>query len=871
TQMSNSGHDGASTGHAGMAPSGEPYVRPRSASRMSTANEIPLESTPRPRSNKQAKSSAHISTAQSEASRPSSRGSIAASSVGSKAGGSVKDAGGETGHFAHGDEGPVAGEEIPEVVYMGDGTYTEANTGTIGIKVPTENQGPGYRHTAELIGSIGVGQPPQVPRPIPTLAPPIQIVRPTVVQPVPLHAPRPDLPVDKTGDKEKNKQDRHDEPSPGAEAKARQRSRQHASSRTPGVDEPAQGNDQPGPSIVRIPPGTEPRIQLIGVTGNKETEGKHKNTRGETHPQGTIDPLEQTRLDYELIGTIGKNRERLAALLEYEEAMGNGGREAQILFANLNREPPEELAKDKGKGPTTPKNKARGRATLGVSMNQLEGERKPTHTPAPNTVTSKNRGLPTGGYLYDRLANPSKEATAAGGNPSDSSDSSSSSDSDGDDFSNMNSRELAKYIKKLKKKKKEEKEKEKLRKLQLSGFKMKLPTTYDGSNNFDMFEQFVYEVETWREDTGFEDHEAVRHIKSFLKDKAANFYMLHVAPDATQYTLTLVFQGLFDYCFPPDSQAQIRREFNNLTQSDRSIRDFYRELCKIQRRLADINDTAVAVRMWEGAHSYIRVEWARNGYSAEHNSPEELEESGIRFENAETIRRDEENRSNDRRVTFEDTESEYYTSNEEENNEEENREDGDTEHSPSENKMDIGYKEYPKKEKVPRLSPEEFAEYRATGKCFFCYEIGHIARDCPKRSFARNKGISSSAVSFARIHTLEAAAEAARSVYSVAFNFEPTKELQKQFINNDFIPGTYKNKQSGTIRAPREEMRDEKGLLDPEVLSAEICKHVTGPDLRLLLVADAAAGAGSAEMIEIQSSISSTSDNRKGGDLTLKE
>ncbi|KAF8756656.1 hypothetical protein RHS01_04235 [Rhizoctonia solani] len=313
--------------------------------------------------------------------------------------------------------------------------------------------------------------------------------------------------------------------------------------------------------------------------------------------------------------------------------MGNGGREARILFANTNTEMPVQ-AKEKGKEPITPKNKSRVQATLGLPMSQLEGERKYTHTPAPNTVTAKNRGLPTGGYLHDRLTNPTKELVAADGNPSDSSESSSSSDSD-DDFNNMSPHKLAKYIKKLKKKNKERKEKEKLRKLQLSGFKTKLPTAYNGSNDFDTFEQFVYEVETWQEDTGFEDYEAVRHVKSFLKDKAASYYMLHVAPDVTQYTLTLVFQGLFDYCFPPDSQARIRRKFNNMTQSDRGFRDFYRELCKIQRRLADINDKSIAVRMWEGAHSYIRIEWAKNGYSAEHNSPEELEESAIRFETAE--------------------------------------------------------------------------------------------------------------------------------------------------------------------------------------------------------------------------------------------
>jgi hypothetical protein len=264
----------------------------------------------------------------------------------------------------------------------------------------------------------------------------------------------------------------------------------------------------------------------------------------------------------------------------------------------------------------------------------------------------------------------------------------------------MNPHDLNKYIKKLRKKKKDRKEKEKLRKLQLSGFKIKLPSTYNGSADFDVFKQFIYEVEIWVEDTGFNDREAVRHVKGFLKDKAATFYMLHVAPESAKYTLTLLQQELFDYCFPTDAQARIRRKFNNLHQTDRGFRDFYRELRKIQRRLTDINDTALAVRMWDGAQGYLRVEWARNGYSAEHHSPEELEESAIRFESAEKIRRAEENRSNDRRSSFKSKKFDKAKPRWSEAN------------SDAPKKQVYSVEKYPKKDKPNRLSPEKFAECR---------------------------------------------------------------------------------------------------------------------------------------------------------------
>ncbi|CUA78236.1 Transposon Ty3-I Gag-Pol polyprotein [Rhizoctonia solani] len=439
----------------------------------------------------------------------------------------------------------------------------------------------------------------------------------------------------------------------------------------------------------------------------------------------------------------------------YDDAMvKNGGREDPNIFGTT-----EVTNEPKGKNKSNVElEPAKGRLSLGVRMQDLEGERKVTHTPAPMPSSVRNRGLPTGGYLHDRLTTPAKsrKEIANNGDPSDSSDSSSSSDSDSDDFNNMNPHELAKYIKKLKKKNKEKKEKEKIKKLQLSGFKTKLPMTYSGTSDFDTFEQFMYEIELWVEDTGFEDHEAVRHIKGFLKDKAATFYMSHIAPESSKYTLTVLFQELFDYCFLPDIQARIRHKFSNMNQTNRGFKDFYRELKKIQRRLTDINDKAVAVRMWEGAQSYLRIEWARNSYSAEHNTLEELEELAIRYENAEKIRRAEENRSNDWRSTYKGKKPDYRKPREEEKKQE----------VP---KYDRHGDKQPKKEKVPRLSAEQFVEYRASGKCTFCHEVGHITKDCPKRNYAKPKGLSSSAVSFKRIHELEGTTESSRRVYSVSF------------------------------------------------------------------------------------------------------
>ncbi|GAB1527676.1 hypothetical protein RhiTH_010864 [Rhizoctonia solani] len=586
---------------------------------MSTARKVPLESTPKA-SRKATKGKSSAYTTESKTSQPSSRAS-GTLSVEQGGGYSVKDAGGETGQTKDGNE--ALGDKGTYNREEGIGkTYMEADTAMISALLE-ETVTRGIPKSA-ILSPIGRRPQYQIQSVPMVLEPPAEIKRPASA---PINPPW-QIPVNKPVKIEQSRQGIN---SLSAKANARQKNCWQI------------GNivtrDYTVPLIIRTPPGPSKGKQAI-----RNTSGR-KEKKEESLPCRQLDPREQTRLDYELIDAIGKDREQLAALLDYEELMGNGGRKAQILFANTNTEVTVQ-AKEKGKEPITSKNKSWVQATLGLPMSQLEGKRKYTHTPAPNTVTAKNRGLPTGGYLHDQLTNPAKELVAADRNPSNSSKSSSSSDSN-NDFNNMSLHKLAKYIKKLKKKNKERKEKEELRKLQLSRFKTKLPTAYNRSNDFNTFKQFVYKVETWQEDTGFEDYKAVRHVKSFLKDKAASYYMLHVAPNVTQYTLTLVFQGLFDYCFPPDSQARIQHKFNNMTQSDQGFRDFYRKFCKIQRRLADINNKSIAVQMWEGAHSYIHIEWAKNGYLAEHNLPEELEELAIRFETAKKICQTEENQAND--------------------------------------------------------------------------------------------------------------------------------------------------------------------------------------------------------------------------------
>ncbi|KAG8685684.1 hypothetical protein FRC11_010221 [Ceratobasidium sp. 423] len=356
----------------------------------------------------------------------------------------------------------------------------------------------------------------------------------------------------------------------------------------------------------------EPELEPEPTPSEAESGGNFS----ETVPGDHVPHSAQALWDYETLINIMYNEERWKAVMEMEEfyqEMKRRGRAEKEKKKKKTEEEKPKTPENKGtEGTKEEKKTPKARPSLGVSFKDLEGEKSPkksahipTGTPAKTGTT---RGMPTGGYLHNKLNDKDEKKeekesgppTGGGGNPggsddkddgddrkgggggrggsngsggSDSSIGSDSSDSDEDPMKMM-PKELKRFQKKLKKKLSDKKHKEWLRKLQLSGFKTKLPSTYIGNPDYDVFEQFVYEVETWVEDTGFEEKDTVRHVKGFLKDKAASFYMDHVAPEITKYMMKKLFQELFEYCFPPDVKARLRQRFMSLHQSDRGFKDF---------------------------------------------------------------------------------------------------------------------------------------------------------------------------------------------------------------------------------------------------------------------------------------------------------
>ncbi|KAI0069500.1 hypothetical protein K474DRAFT_1610351, partial [Panus rudis PR-1116 ss-1] len=206
--------------------------------------------------------------------------------------------------------------------------------------------------------------------------------------------------------------------------------------------------------------------------------------------------------------------------------------------------------------------------------------------------------------------------------PSSPSNSSSSSDSD----SSKSEKDRRNHRKKHKQRKKEKKALEK--------FKPREPFKWDGTPDLDLFDTWTFEVDTYRELTGLSDRIVLKMMVNFMTGKPRSFFMKHVATHQKEWNTKLLYEALFDYCFPEDFKSELRDNLMSAKQDKQRVRDFVRDLENLAERFPDVTQRQIIGIFWKGIHQYLRLYLIDKGFSPETTKLKRLVKYAARHEKA---------------------------------------------------------------------------------------------------------------------------------------------------------------------------------------------------------------------------------------------
>lgn len=289
---------------------------------------------------------------------------------------------------------------------------------------------------------------------------------------------------------------------------------------------------------------------------------------------------------------------------------------------------------------------------------------------------------------------------------------------------------------------------QKTRKL-LAGVQTKAPPTYTGIANLDILDQWTYAMDVWIEMQGLDNKWAVKLMINFLSDKASTFYMKHIALRQHRWSVQQVYEGLFDYCFPPDYKLELRKRLMTAYQGRKPVRDFARDIEALTKRFPDIPKRQRIQILWDGVQQYIRLEWVKAGYSPESTTWTKLVTRAARYEAAEQLRIKEIHRNSNGGRTFDPPQHLNLL---QKGTTSPNKTETKVS-SKKENESGSRDKVAPKKHRNP-LTREELNQLRAEGRCFNCKQEGHDARNCPKSQMATAPKISTGSVRIAKLQKL---------------------------------------------------------------------------------------------------------------------
>ncbi|PIL26897.1 hypothetical protein GSI_10035 [Ganoderma sinense ZZ0214-1] len=168
----------------------------------------------------------------------------------------------------------------------------------------------------------------------------------------------------------------------------------------------------------------------------------------------------------------------------------------------------------------------------------------------------------------------------------------------------------------------------------LKRINLKPPAKWDGTPDLDKFDHWKYELNTWAELNKAPGYLIVKTMTNYVSGKASRFFMDHVANSNSEWSLENVYDGLFDYCFPDDFKAMLRRRLMTAKQGSLRVRDYVREIEHLASRFRDITEFQLVQIFWQGLNGYLQVELIDKGLGPETTALERLVKYAVRKEKA---------------------------------------------------------------------------------------------------------------------------------------------------------------------------------------------------------------------------------------------
>jgi hypothetical protein len=158
----------------------------------------------------------------------------------------------------------------------------------------------------------------------------------------------------------------------------------------------------------------------------------------------------------------------------------------------------------------------------------------------------------------------------------------------------------------------------------IPGVKIKAPFTFNGEADLDTFDHWTYAVDSWRDWNGISDRMAVKIMVNFMSGKASKFFMKHIAMRRRDWTVKMVYEALFNYCFPTDFKLQLRDKLTAAKQGKNDVRDFERDIETLAARFPDVSKRQIVQIFWNGINQYLRLHLIGKGLSPERSSIQKL-------------------------------------------------------------------------------------------------------------------------------------------------------------------------------------------------------------------------------------------------------